>query len=294
MRRCPASSARDPPPKNNVAFVKASLTAHQKIITVAALLVVLGCTVSTATAESHLNKTAGDDIIAAPSSSSIWWSAFVDLCDAIAPYCAIVCFLAPLPTIKQISRDRTVGKLPLLPYTSMITQSVVWTLYGIMKRLPNVWGCNVTGALLGAYYVLTFVRHCGPMASNLPGTVGQHLRGAGAIMLFNVCLSVSGVANASDMIGKQGVAFCIIMFASPLAALKHVIGTKSAASIPLPFTLASFINCSAWSVLGLWKHDDFNIYFPNLMGLSCAVAQLALKGVYRNGGKCDKKDGLPA
>jgi len=35
----------------------------------------------------------------------------------------------------------------------------------------------------------------------------------------------------------------IILFASPLAAVKNVIATTSADSIPLPFTIASTINC---------------------------------------------------
>mmetsp|Transcript_19158 Transcript_19158/g.34626 ORF Transcript_19158/g.34626 Transcript_19158/m.34626 type:complete len:233 (+) Transcript_19158:138-836(+) len=214
--------------------------------------------------------------------SSSSWSAFIDLCETIAPYCGVVCFLAPLPTIKQISRDKTVGKFPLLPYSSMLSNAFVWVMYGVMKDLPSVWASNAVGVLLGAYYFTTFVQHCGPMTSNLPGTVEQHLKGTSAIILFNLCLAASGVGSASDVIGKEGVVFCIILFASPLAALKTVIVTKSAASIPLPFTLACLVNCIAWSVMGLWKMRDFNIYFPNLLGLCCAVAQLALKGMYGN------------
>lgn len=72
----------------------------------------------------------------------------------------------------------------------------------------------------------------------------------------------------------------IILFASPLSAVKNVIATKSAASIPLPFTIASTINCSLWSVVGVLLMNDFNIYFPSIMGLLCALAQLFLKGLY--------------
>ena len=72
----------------------------------------------------------------------------------------------------------------------------------------------------------------------------------------------------------------MILFASPLAAVKNVIATKSAASIPLPFTIASTVNCSLWSIVGLLLLNDFNLYFPSVMGLLCALAQLFLKGVY--------------
>lgn len=147
------------------------------------------------------------------------------------------------------------------------------------------------GVALGSYYFLVFTKHCSPMAVNLPGTVGQHLKGASGVVLFNLFLTgfiPAGVA--ADIIGKEGVVFCIILFASPLSALKHVIATKSAASIPFPFTVACTINCFCWSVVGLWKMHDFNIYFPNLLGLGCALAQLALKGMYGNQAV---KPGLP-
>ena len=102
-----------------------------------------------------------------------------------------------------------------------------------------------------------------------------------AVILSNVFLA-GWVSKemASEIIGKEGVFFCIILFASPLAALKHVIVSKSAASIPLPFTVACLFNCVAWSCVGIWLMEDFNIYFPNLMGLCCAIAQLVLKVVY--------------
>lgn len=102
-----------------------------------------------------------------------------------------------------------------------------------------------------------------------------------AIILSNVFLAgCVSKEMASQIIGKEGVLFCIILFASPLAALKHVIVSKSAASIPLPFTVACLFNCVAWSCVGIWLMEDFNIYFPNLLGLSCAIAQLALKVMY--------------
>ena len=214
--------------------------------------------------------------------STTLWSSFVNLCDIIAPFCGVICFLAPLPTINEIVRNKTVGALPLLPYSSMVANSFVWVMYGLLKNLPSVYGSNAIGVLLGVYYLKSFIDYCGPMANNLPGTISLHIKGVGAIILLNTALALSGIANASEIIGKEGVLYCIVLFASPLVALQNVIATKSAASIPLPFTLACLLNCLAWTVVGLWKitPSDFNIYFPNIMGLCCAVAQLVLKGIY--------------
>jgi len=228
------------------------------------VIFLLGCLASTVTAQAE---------------KSDMRSAFIDLCGIIAPYCGVICFLAPLPTIYQISRDKSVGNYPLLPYSSMVCNCFVWVAYGILKGQPKVWVSNGVGLALGSVYCVIFQKHCSPTATNLPGTVSQHFNVMYAIILFNILLVSSGVSNTSELIGKEGVIICIILFASPLVALKHVIMTRSASSIPLPFTLACFVNCTAWSVLGWYTTNDFNIYFPNLLGLSCAAAQLVLKGV---------------
>jgi solute carrier family 50 (sugar transporter) len=86
--------------------------------------------------------------------------------------------------------------------------------------------------------------------------------------------------KAAEIIGTMGVVFCVAMFASPLSALKSVLATKSAKSIPLPFTLAAIVNCFLWSVVGLMDMKDFNIYAPNLLGLLFGLIQLALKLIY--------------
>ena len=38
--------------------------------------------------------------------------------------------IAPFPTIRQVQRDKSVGGLPLLPYSSMVVNSAVWITYG--------------------------------------------------------------------------------------------------------------------------------------------------------------------
>ena len=54
-------------------------------------------------------------------------------------------------------------------------------------------------------------------------------------MMFTLLLATGlNKSLASLLIGKLGVIVCIVLFASPLAALKEVIATRNAKSIPLP------------------------------------------------------------
>ena len=63
---------------------------------------------------------------AAASAVPLW----VTFCGKAAPVASIVVFMAPIPTILKVSKDKSVGNLPLLPYSSMICSTFVWVLYG--------------------------------------------------------------------------------------------------------------------------------------------------------------------
>ena len=206
---------------------------------------------------------------------------WVSTCNQLAPCCGVLCSLAPLPTILQISKNKSTGGLPLLPYSSMVANGFLWMVYGWLQDLPSIWSSNMIGTILGIYYFKEFKRFCPAGTSNLPGTARQHKYAVSWIILSNTFLLMNvPKENAAQLIGKEAVMMYIILFASPLAALKDVIATKSAASIPLPFTIASIVNCSLWSIVGLLKLKDFNIYFPSLLGLSSALVQLFLKVIY--------------
>jgi solute carrier family 50 protein (sugar transporter) len=55
---------------------------------------------------------------------------WVSLCTKVAPITSIVLVMAPLPTIQKVVQDRSVGSLPLLPYSSLVGNAFVWIMYG--------------------------------------------------------------------------------------------------------------------------------------------------------------------
>uniref|UniRef100_A0A7S4N7S0 Sugar transporter SWEET1 n=1 Tax=Odontella aurita TaxID=265563 RepID=A0A7S4N7S0_9STRA len=210
--------------------------------------------------------------------------AWVSLCGQMAPIAGILVFAAPIPTMLQIQREKSVGALPMLPYSSMIVNCVVWFTYGLLKLEPKVWHTNSVGLFLGLYYCYVFHQFCPKNANSLPGTVWQHFQGTFLIASFILMVVVTmPKETATELVGKVGVFFCVLMFGSPLSALKNVIVMKSAKALPLPFTLATCVNCVLWSVFGLLDTHDFNIYAPNILGLCCGIAQLALIGIYGEG-----------
>lgn len=208
---------------------------------------------------------------------------FVDFCSQLAPAAAIAVFLAPLPTVQTVMRDRAVGTLPLLPYSSMVASAVLWATYGLLKNEASIWTANGAGLVLGLYYMYQFLQFAPKSSPTLPGSKAQHVKAVLGISAVSLIAAASPLPPS--ILGSVGVLITIILFGSPLAALKTVIQTKSAKAIPLPFTLASTINCFLWSVAGLFKMKDVNVYFPNLVGLTFSLAQVFLKLFYGNGTK---------
>lgn len=208
---------------------------------------------------------------------------WLEACNQLAPCSNILCSLAPLSTILHVKQTKSVGSLPLLPYSSMIANGFVWALYGHLARLPNLKYANIIGIMLGSFY---FKEWAAAAAASISGAIIYHKLAITWIVLMNCFVAARFPRKvATEIVGKEGVLVFILLFASPLSALKEIIASRSAAAIPLPFTVASTINCSLWSVVGLLLMNDFNIYFPSILGLLCAMIQLFLKGIYGNGVK---------
>ncbi len=55
---------------------------------------------------------------------------WVVACGRAAPIVSSGLFLAPVPTVKKIVEQRSVGNLPLLPYSSMCVNAFMWSCYG--------------------------------------------------------------------------------------------------------------------------------------------------------------------
>jgi solute carrier family 50 protein (sugar transporter) len=132
----------------------------------------------------------------------------------------------------------------------------------LLKNQPKVWVPNSIGLCLGCYFFVKFRQYAPSKAPTLPGSIRQHVNAIRSVILsVFLLIYISPFKDPAAIIGQAAVVFCIAMFGSPLAALKTVLETKSAKSIPLPFTLATIANCFLWSITGLFEMHDKNIYF---------------------------------
>lgn len=209
-------------------------------------------------------------------------SAMIDLAGKLAPLASMAFYLAPIPTIQKVTRDGTVGDLPLLPYSSMAVTGFIWTAYGILQRQPAVWSANGLGFFLSLFYFIQFARFSPAKASTLPGSIQQHWNVG---VFISVIALLATLAKNSKLVGLMCVAVCLSLYGSPLSAVKTVWSSKSASSIPLPASLATTVTCFLWSVVAIFKLKDMTIIIPNIIGLLLGILQLSLKLVFGNGQK---------
>jgi len=203
----------------------------------------------------------------------------VALCSQLAPISSIAMFLSPIPTIRIILKTGTVGDLPLLPYTSMVTSCFVWIVYGILKGEPLIYATNIVEFTLSVYYFVEFTNYAPSKSPTFPGSVYNHIRftfGIWGLALFAALF----FSNRVVLLGNLTVALTILTLASPLAAVKAVLESQSSESIPWPFTLAALFNCVLWTVVGIFELHDAYVYFPEVLGLVFGAVQVMLKLKY--------------
>ena len=261
------------------------LTENVMASTIAGIATAVATTTTTTT-------TSSPAIMASP--SMMIGPTLVDVASKLAPMASLVLFVSPIPTIQKIITERSVGNLPLLPYSSMVTNAFVWMIYGLLKHEMSVWISNGIGLILAISYFIQFAKYyaapssskSSPLPSSstsLPGgTVKQHVQTSlGIVLISTILASTLHGDNAIKFIGTMGVIICLCLFGSPLTTIQTVLRTKSSTSIPLPLSIATTLNCLLWLIVGIFKMNfDYNIIIPNAVGLVFGIIQLSLKIIY--------------
>ena len=74
-------------------------------------------------------------------------------CGALA---AQFLFIAPGQAVMKIMKDKDTGRLPLIPYSAMCCNGMIWATYGLLLENPAIWVPNVYVATLLSCYLATW------------------------------------------------------------------------------------------------------------------------------------------
>ncbi|KAL4636883.1 hypothetical protein ACB092_03G040300 [Castanea dentata] len=171
---------------------------------------------------------------------------------------SVLLFLSPLGTFQRIVKHRSTEEFESFPYICTLLASALWTYYGVTK--PGsllVATINGFGVVVEIVYVTLYLVFSPPGARAKTGTLVALLDVgflAGVILLTHFLLHGD---TKIDVIGFLCAGLNIVMYASPLAAMKTVVTTKSVEYMPFLLSFFSFLNGGIWTFYAVLVKDFF-------------------------------------
>ncbi|KAI3701952.1 hypothetical protein L6452_27467 [Arctium lappa] len=194
---------------------------------------------------------------------------------------SVLMFLSPVKTFWRIVKKGSTEEFMSLPYICTLLNSCLWTYYGITKPGSYlVATVNGFGILVEIVYISLFLIYAPPRIRAKTAKVA----GIVDVVVFAGAVLVTQFGMEGDMridvIGFMGAALNIIMYASPLSAMRLVVTSKSVEYMPFLLSLFLFLNGGVWTFYAFLVRDWF-LAVPNGTGFALGAAQLALYSIYR-------------
>lgn len=198
---------------------------------------------------------------------------------ALGNIISVLLFLSPVGVFRRILKHRSTEEFESLPYICTLLNSSLWTYYGIIKTgeflvaTINGFGVVVEIVLLTLFLVFAPPRIRAKTAM-LIGILDVGFLAAAIL----VCQLLLQGDMKIDIIGFLGAGLNVVMYGSPLAAMKTVVRTKSVEYMPFLLSLFVFLNGGVWTCYAVLKKDWF-LGVANVAGFFLGAAQLILYAI---------------
>ncbi|KAG7396880.1 hypothetical protein PHYBOEH_001570 [Phytophthora boehmeriae] len=208
---------------------------------------------------------------------------FEDVMRVVTTVSALYMCASPSAAVYRIHRCRDVGNASVLPFATLWVCNHIWMLYGYItgNEFP-VLTTYAIGDALSIVFLAVYIRWATERAQVLKTCTVALV--CNALVTVFVLLGERGAFPISQhalilIVGIVAVASSLALYASPLAALKVVVQTRSSASLPFAMILAGVINNLLWLVYGAMINDMF-LLVPTVINVALGLVQVALYGVY--------------
>ncbi|XP_011023713.1 PREDICTED: bidirectional sugar transporter SWEET17-like, partial [Populus euphratica] len=179
-----------------------------------------------------------------------------------------------------IFKHRSTEEFESLPYICTLLNSSMWTYYGIIKtREFLVATINGFGAVVEIVFLTLFLVFAPPrIRAKTAMLIGILDVGFLAAAIF-VCQFLLQGDIKIDIIGFLGAGLNVVIYGSPLAAMKKVVRTKTVESMPFLLSPFVFLNGGVWTCYAVPRKDWF-LGVANVAGFFLGAAQLILYAIY--------------
>jgi len=193
--------------------------------------------------------------------------------------------VSPFSAVRRWDVRGCTGEADPAPYVSIAFSGCQWTFYGIFAWLVTsrsgfliLVHSNILGALLGMYYVTTYLRNC--RCDDSIRSLQKYLSAVAALGLLQVCaMSVLPAERALFLIGIISSFCSFINATSVLVTVPMVLRRQDSRSIPGPYAVANLLSSMVWSLCGYILEDPC-VMTPNIFSTFCSAAALGLKVYY--------------
>ena len=227
--------------------------------------------------------------------SFYWFTAL--FCPIAGIFITNIMWLSPLGTIlKSRSQTAPFVKVNPTPFSFMIVNCLGWVIYALMINNLYVFLANVSGVVLGVYYLMTvmmvLVRTASQKNQAVPLLYYQlerHILFALTLwmVLSLVCTSTwahdifhSDRLQLQRRIIGNAVMICnVAYYAAPFSTLVQVVRSKDSSSILAVMVFANLLDASLWLVYAC-AINDWYLMIPNVLGVFLAVSQLMVRLAY--------------
>ncbi|XP_027349538.1 bidirectional sugar transporter SWEET16-like [Abrus precatorius] len=145
---------------------------------------------------------------------------------------------------------------------------------------------NGAGAIFNCIYILLFLVYS-PQDQKVKTALMVAVLDVGFLgTVISVTLFALHGTIQLTFLGMLCSGLTIIMYASPLLAMKTVIKTKCVEYMPFLLSFFMFLNGGVWALYALLVKDFF-IGVPNLIGLILGSTQLTVYVIYKRKAECE-------
>ncbi|XP_028752121.1 bidirectional sugar transporter SWEET17-like [Neltuma alba] len=194
---------------------------------------------------------------------------------------SVLMFLSPVPTFWRIIKHGSTEEFESLPYICTLLNSSLWTYYGVMKTGEYlVATVNGFGVVVETAYIIVFLIYAPTKMRAKTGILFGLLDvGFLGVAIVFTQIALHGEVRI-DVVGIMGAALNILMYGSPLAALRLVVTTKSVEYMPFLLSLCMFLNGGVWLFYAILE-SDWILGVPNGSGFLLGAVQLGVYAMYR-------------
>ncbi|KAI5349484.1 hypothetical protein L3X38_002371 [Prunus dulcis] len=201
---------------------------------------------------------------------------------------SVLMFLAPVGTFWRIVKHRSTEDFESLPYVCTFLNSFLWTYYGIIRPAGGLLVATVNGfgVVVEIIYLILFLVYApAKMRAKTAILIGTLDVGFLVAVILATWLALQGETRI-DALGFICAGLNIIMYGSPLVAMKTVITTTSVEYMPFFLSFFFFLNGGVWTLYA-WLIRDVFLGVPNGIGFLLGTTQLVLYAIYRNAKPAD-------